>query len=387
VTRDFRLFWLAITLSTIGDAFAFVALPLLVLRTTGSVQAMTTVTACSAAGRLVSTAGGGYVADRVDRRSFLLACEGLGIAWSLSIPVTWLLHGPSLSVLKLCGFAEGLLGGAFAVGWSALVPQLAGKEKVAEANAATGATMGIALVAGPAVAGHVADRWGPTSAIAFDTVTFVLSCVALAFVRGSFRAPEAEVRLGRGVLRFLWETPLLRTLVAINFVEYFLTGAILDLLTFYVKRHLHQSDAAVGGLYAVAGCGFIVGFVLAPRLLRRPGLHVTSVVTAALMGGVLLALVRASTVAVVGLLCLVFVSAQMLRRAQGNARMQETTPGPLLGRVSAAFGLSRALPAPIGAAVAGIVSERFGITCAFIVTGFALLVLLAVTIPARSLRG
>lgn len=47
--RDFGIFWAAQTLSVLGDSFALIALPLLVLQATGSVARMGLLTAVGGA--------------------------------------------------------------------------------------------------------------------------------------------------------------------------------------------------------------------------------------------------------------------------------------------------------------------------------------------------
>lgn len=51
--RDFDVFWAAQTLSVVGDSFALIALPLLVLHATGSVAQMGLLTGAAARPRWV----------------------------------------------------------------------------------------------------------------------------------------------------------------------------------------------------------------------------------------------------------------------------------------------------------------------------------------------
>ncbi|MEO7036803.1 MAG: hypothetical protein ABI548_22830 [Polyangiaceae bacterium] len=68
--RHFRRFWLGQAPSNLGDAFGFVAMPLLVFETTHSVVQMGYVTAITGAGQvLAATFPGVVVASRLQAHS------------------------------------------------------------------------------------------------------------------------------------------------------------------------------------------------------------------------------------------------------------------------------------------------------------------------------
>ncbi|MET9390607.1 MFS transporter [Streptomyces sp. NPDC006624] len=114
--RDFGVFWAAQTLSVLGDSFALIALPLLVLQATGSVARMGLLTAVGGAASVVAAVFAGAVVDRVDRRRLLIACDLVRMVLYGLIPLVWL-SGAHIwllyAVLPLCE-AVGML---FAVGY------------------------------------------------------------------------------------------------------------------------------------------------------------------------------------------------------------------------------------------------------------------------------
>ncbi|KUO16021.1 hypothetical protein AQJ91_37975 [Streptomyces dysideae] len=65
--RDFGIFWAAQTLSVLGDSFALIALPLLVLQATGSLARMGLLTAVGGAASVLAAVFAGAVVDRVDQ--------------------------------------------------------------------------------------------------------------------------------------------------------------------------------------------------------------------------------------------------------------------------------------------------------------------------------
>ncbi|MER7186333.1 MFS transporter, partial [Streptomyces hyaluromycini] len=118
--RDFGFFWLAQTLSVLGDSFSLIALPLLVLQATGSVAQMGLLTGVGGAAMVLAAVFAGVVVDRADRRKLLIACDLVRMVLYGLVPLVWL-AGPRLwllyVVLPLCE-AVGML---FAVGYVTVV--------------------------------------------------------------------------------------------------------------------------------------------------------------------------------------------------------------------------------------------------------------------------
>ena len=129
--RDFGIFWAAQTLSVLGDSFALIALPLLVLEATGSVARMGLLTAVGGAASVVAAVFAGAVVDRVDRRRLLIACDLVRMGLYGVIPLVWW-FGPQIwllyAVLPLCE-AVGML---FAVGYVTVVRSLVGTGRLTD---------------------------------------------------------------------------------------------------------------------------------------------------------------------------------------------------------------------------------------------------------------
>jgi hypothetical protein len=85
--RFFLIFWIGQTLSVTGDAFATVALPLLVLQATGSVVEMGFVTATFAVSSVVSNLLSGIIVDCMDRRWLMIICDTRRLLLYGSIPL------------------------------------------------------------------------------------------------------------------------------------------------------------------------------------------------------------------------------------------------------------------------------------------------------------
>ncbi|WCH95131.1 MFS transporter [Streptomyces sp. WAC 01325] len=371
--RDFGTFWVAQTLSFLGDSFALIALPLLVLQATGSIARMGLLTAVGGAASVVAAVFAGAVVDRVDRRRLLIACDLVRMVLYGLVPLVWL-FGPQIwllyVVLPLCE-AVGML---FAVGYVTVVRGLVGTERLTEANGRLNATAAAAGVLGPLCAGLVAAWSGPAAAVGVDAASFGVSAACLAFVRLRGRPGKATERSGlwrdlRTGIDFLRGHPVLRALTALLFVFSFLTLGLNDLVIYHLKHDLGHDDGTVGTVMAVGALGTITGALLVARFRRRLGFGATWTGSVAVCGLSFAGLGWAKDVPVVAALTAAFLACVGMAGTCSMSLRQEVTPEPLLGRVTSAFWTLQYAAAPIGAAVLTWAAEQQGTTPVSLVAG------------------
>ncbi|MFF5980416.1 MFS transporter [Streptomyces olindensis] len=390
--RDFGVFWAAQTLSVLGDSFALIALPLLVLQATGSVARMGLLTAVGGAAAVVAAVFAGAVVDRVDRRRLLIGCDLARMLLYGAIPLVWL-FGPQIwllyVVLPLCE-AVGML---FAVGYVTVVRGLVGTERLTEANGRLNATAAAAGVLGPLCAGLVAAWSGPAAAVGVDAASFGVSAVCLLFVR--FRARPGDERPGpraglwqdlRTGVAFLLGHPVLRSLTALLFGFSFLTLGLNDLVIYHLKHDLGHDDGTVGTVMAVGALGTITGALLVARVRRRLGFGPTWTGSVAVCGLAFAGLGWARDVPVVAALSAAFLACAGMAGTCSMSLRQEVTPEPLLGRVTSAFWTLQYAAAPVGAAVLTWAAEERGTAPVALAAG-ATCVLLAVAALFTPIRG
>ncbi|MFE9622232.1 MFS transporter [Streptomyces sp. NPDC006527] len=364
--RDFGIFWAAQTLSFLGDSFALVALPLLVLEATGSLARMGLLTAVGGAASVVAAVFAGAVVDRVDRRRLLVVCDLVRMVLYGVIPLVWL-FGPRIwllyAVLPVCE-AVGMF---FAVGYVTVVRGLVDTARLTEANGRLNATAAAAGVLGPLGAGLLAAWTGPTAAIGVDAASFGVSAACLAVVR--IRERPADDRAGQrsGLWRdlrtgvtFLYGHPVLRALTALLFLFSFLTLGLNDLVIYHLKHDLGHDDGTVGTVLAAGALGTVAGSLLVARMRRKLGFGRTWTAAVAVSGLAVAGLGRAQEVTVVAVLAAAFLASVAVAGTCSMSLRQEVTPEPLLGRVTSAFWTLQYAAAPVGAAVLTWAAERHG---------------------------
>ncbi|GHH69792.1 MFS transporter [Promicromonospora soli] len=363
-------FWGTQTFSVLGDSFSVIAFPLLMLEATGSLVQMGLLTSVMAAGSLSMGLVGGAIVDRFDRRRLLIACDVARLLLFAAVPVCWAIE-PQVWLLFVVAGVASVFGQLFQITYITAVPNIVGRERVAEANSKLQATASLASIGGPALAGLVAASFGVTAAIAIDAATFGISALGLLAVRLPRVAPDAASAgrsgLGRDLrtgfvtgARFLWRHPALRVLTVFLTITTFVTFGLTDVLIYQVRHGLGQSENVVGYVMAAAGAGTCVAAILSARLRRKLGFGACWLGAMTLCGGAAAVLALSRDVLVIGAAVFAFWFGLMLAAVCSMSLRQLVTPDALLGRVTAAFWTIHYSLAPLGAAVLTAAADRFG---------------------------
>ncbi|MEU5537352.1 MFS transporter [Streptomyces sp. NPDC020362] len=390
--RDFGIFWAAQTLSVLGDSFALIALPLLVLEATGSVARMGLLTAVGGAASVLAAVFAGAVVDRVDRRRLLIVCDLARMVLYGLIPLVWA-FGPRIWVLYAVLPVCEAVGMFFAVGYVTVVRGLVGTARLTEANGLLNSTAAAAGVVGPLCAGLVAAWTGPAAAVAVDAASFAVSAACLLLVRLNPRPADDRPTSRTGTLwqdlctgvGFLRRHPVLRSLTVLLFVFGFLTFGLTDLLIYHLKHDLGHHDGTVGTVLAVGALGTIAGSLLVARVRRRLGFGLTWIGSVAVCGPAVAGIGESDTVAVVAVLTVVFLACVGMAGTCSMSLRQEITPEHLLGRVTAAYWTLTYAAAPVGAAFLTWAAGRWGTAEVALVAGAGcvLIAAAAVVTPVR----
>ncbi len=407
--RHFSIFWLGQTLSVLGDAFATIAIPLLVLQATGSVAMMGLVTAVFGVAQVVTGLFAGWLADRLDRRRLMIFCDVLRTFLYASIPLGWWLSGPQLWLIFAVVALGSALGMIFQVTYITAVSNLVDPDQLSEANSRLQATQAIAFILGPILAGLVSGTFGPSVAITVDALSFAISALSILLIRlrpvlqlaplDLMRMGEADPTLlpeqsqMRGGLRqeflaglrFLWQQPIMRALTITLFLTGLLTSGALDLFIFHIKHDLGQNDSTVGLVFGLASIGGVISGLLTPRMRKSWGF------AACWIGGTsvqFIALALIGLCANLWLICAlagVFTFTSSLTGICSISLRQQITPDYLLGRVTSAFWTLTSAPAPIGAALFTALAAHSGASLVLCLVGLggALVSILGLFTPIR----
>ncbi len=278
----FRRLWLAEFISFFGDWFTLVALVQLVEAATGSGIAVGALLATQMLPNLLLSAVAGSVADRVPRRTVMLACDGLRAVGALGFLLPVAVDLPaSVAFTWVLGLvaAQHALTTFFRPASSASVPGLVPPEHLAAAGTLNGLSWSLGLVIGSALGGLAVTALGLGACFVLDAATFLVSAAILwGAPLARTRAATGPRRRGAGPLGMggdfgellveMRARPMLRAAVLTK-CAWGVGAAQLLLLTRFGHEILGVGAAAAGFglLYSARGMGTAVGPMLARRIL------------------------------------------------------------------------------------------------------------------------
>jgi MFS family permease len=371
-TRDFRALWIAHGVSVLGSQVTFLALPLVAIVTLRATPLqMGLLGATSGAPVLLFGLLIGVWVDRHRRRPALIASDLCRAALLLIVPLAVVAGVLHLGLLLLLAFLIGALSLVFDVAAQALLPILVPRERLTEANSNLELGRSAAGIAGPGVAGGIVQLVTAPFALLADAASFVISALLLASIRvvepPRPHNPESRVReeIGEGV-RWVWHHPVLRPLIGATGILAFFNSLLEAVDLLYLTRRLVLAPAVVGAIFALSGLGFLLGAVMAGRIVRRIGAGRALVLALVLVGFgdlavplvggplriVVLVLIAAQACFGVGLAAFKVIAATL---RQGSA------PDRLQGRMNATVRLLVEGLTPLGSLAGGVLGQGIGL--------------------------
>ncbi len=370
--RDFRRLWLSLTITSFGAQITNLALPLtaaLLLHATplqmGILVALETLPFA-----LVSLHAG-VLLDRVRKLPIIITSDvSRGIALLL-IPLCAWRGALSIEVLYAVGFfcgVQNVVGGA---AYQVLIAQMAGRDRLVEANAKITLGETSSALIGPGVAGALIHVLTAPFAIVVDALSFIGSAlmlrrlhvpndVALAEPR---RSVGAEIREG---LALVWNNRTLRSLALVAAAWQILHHMQIAVLILFATRELGLSAGALGMAYMAGGLGCAIAASAAERLARRFGVGPLIVYGLLLtaFGWQAFGLIRGSpafATLALGVGMLLFDFGAVLWGINYLSLRQAITPDRLLGRMTATMRFLAVAAAPLGSLVGGALATGVGL--------------------------
>jgi MFS family permease len=370
---NYRLYFSGQLVSQIGTWMQQIAQAWLVLKLTGSAFDLGLVTALQGLPMLLFAMLGGVVADRVPKRSLLIATQTVMavLALILALDVTagtvqiWHVY-----ILALC---LGMANAANMPAQQAFSVEMVGREDLLNAIAMNSAQFNTARIVGPAVAGILIAKIGMALCFYLNALSFVAVIFALVLMRPSeFRINRAMVIGGsfRGQLSdgiaYIRRTPLVMTLLLLAGTVgmfAFNTNVIIPLFADHVLR---RGPEGFGVMTSAMG----VGSVLAAGTLAFGSRTRVSVMLGGLGAFVLFALTFAwSRYFPLSLLVLAGMGASaMSYSTQAQTTMQIAVPDSLRGRVMSVNMTLMVGSQPIGAFLTGSLAALFSAPIALTVS-------------------
>lgn len=364
--RDFVLLWAGQSVSEVGSAVTYVALPLvavLVLHATAFEVGL--VTAATSIAWLVVALPAGVWVDRLPRRALLIGTDASRSLLLATIPVAWSLHVLRIGQLVVVAFLVGLLSVVFDVGYPAYVPSVIGRDRLVEGNGALAASESAANVVGPSLGGVLVQVVGAPLTVIADAGSFLVSAVSLAFMRARGAPPRSHPErrglikeIGAG-LRYMWAHPLARTVAVAGTLANFVLGGYQAVIVVFLARQVGLAPGVIGVLFTASAVGGLIGSIVAPPVARRIGNARVLWAAPSVMAACGLLIPLASNGAGIA-----WYLAGALPLSLGiaafnvciRAAMQAAAPDAMLGRLTASVRLFTRGATPVGALSAGTIA-------------------------------
>ncbi|KQX05638.1 MULTISPECIES: MFS transporter [unclassified Leifsonia] len=365
--------------SLAGNAVTVIAVPLYVLQTTGSAVATGVAGVFATVPIVVGGALGGVIVDRFGFRvSSIVADIASGIT-VLAIPVLAATVGLPFWGLLLLVFLSGLLDTPGDSARASLVPDLAklGRVPITRAAGAQSAIERSARLLGAALAGGLVVLAGPLGALFIDAASFAISALIVALLvppasrRGAQggdagsaeeRHPERYLAGLAAGFRFLWGNRLIRAVVLLVTATNAIDVAGMTVLKPVYATSVLGDPAALGAMIACFAAGALVGSVVFAGIGHRLAGRALFVSCFA-VAGVLPYSAMAMEIPFLALSAVMLVSgfAAGAINPMISTVMYGTIPSTMRARVFGATSAGVAATMPLGAFLAGIAVESFGL--------------------------
>ncbi len=359
-----------------GRQLSSIALPWLVLTTTGSASRAGLVAAVVVLPGLVVGLLGGVLIDRLGYRRVAIAANLVSAAGTVMIPLLYVTVGLAFWQLLLFVFIGSLLEIPAITAGRSMVPELAAlaRQPLERVNALFESAGNVSLLVGTPVAGLLVATLGAQNVLWIDAgMSLVGAVVLLVWVPGTVFARRA-VAISRGIaddllagLRFIRRDRLLWPMAVVLALSNAVSGAVYSvLLPFYAEGTL-ESATALGLTYSALGVGALAGSVLYGALAGRiPRRLVWSVAFLVVPIELWVLLVSPG----VGLLIAVFVLAGFVGGPLNPLMVtirHERSPAQLRGRVFSTYSTIAMSAQPIGLLAAGQAVDGLGFLPAVLV--------------------
>lgn len=390
--RDFTLVVIGQIISLFGNAILRFALPLYLLRKTGSSTLFGMVNACSFVPMILFSLIGGVLADRLPKKNIMVV---LDFVTAGIVILFYLMHGmvPIVPLMIICLMLLYGISGTYQPAVQASIPALVPQEAIMQGNAVINMVSTLSGLLGPVLGGILFGAWGITPILLISISCFLCSAVMEIFIRIPFEKREQK----NGILAIVkedwkesWqfirrEKPVfLSTMLILALFNLVLSSAVIIGIPVLVINILGMSDAHLGITQGALGLGGLVGGllggILGKRLKLRHGYFILGgcSLTVAFMGCAMLPIFSPfAGYLLITIMSFLAMVVSTLFTIQLCSAVQQQTPSHFIGKIMAFILAGANCASPIGQAVYGVlfsVGSKVPWLVLFVAAAFAMLI-------------
>ena len=387
--RNFRLFFIGQGISLIGTWMQNVGEGWLILDLTNSPFYVGLTSALSSLGVLLFSLYAGVLADRTDKRRFIIFMQ-----------VAFMLEAFTVSILVWTGVVQvwqvlvlaTLLGiaSAFDIPMrQSFVVEMVGKDDLMNAIALNSSLFNGARVIGPAIAGVLIGAVGIAWCYFLNGLSYIAVIAGLLLMRLPPRPAPAQTASAwtgfREVLMYLRNDRRLRVLMVLTAILSVFGFPYISMMPVYARDVLHRGAGGYGILTSSIGVGAVIGALAIALHSARIRARGRLMLIGGTAFGVLLMLFAASRSLGLSIALLALAGCAMIvNNSLTNTLLQTAAPDHLRGRIMGFYSFVFVGMAPFGAFLFGVVAEHAGVPVTIAAGGaiVALAVMIAgLTVP------
>jgi predicted MFS family arabinose efflux permease len=332
---------------------------------------------------------GGMVADRVDRRKFLLVTQSAAMLQAAILAALTLSGMVQVWEIICLALTMGLINSFDIPSRQSMTLDMVGRDDLRHAISLNSMMFNLARIVGPTIAGALIALVGEGICFALNAVSFGAVLVSLLLMKLAPRAPRVSQRALREIAdgyRYSFRSPQIRVSLILVAVSSMFGAAYVSMMPAVARDLLHGDATSVGTLMSAAGGGALIGAYLLSRITEKQLVYAP--VAAAISFGTGLVLFAHSHWLWLSAFLLLPTSASlMLLGGTTNTIIQIVAHERFRGRVISHYTQSFMGMMPWGALLLGTLASRIGVTNAISIGGAIVIASAAAAFYSRRRAG
>ncbi len=381
--RNFRLFFIGQGISLVGTWMQNIGEGWLILSLTNSPFYVGLTSALSSLGVLLFSLYAGVIADRTDKRRFIILMQ---VAFMLEAFAVFILVWTGVVQVWQVLLLATLLGiaSAFDIPMrQSFVVEMVGKDDLMNAIALNSSLFNGARVIGPAIAGLLIGAVGIAWCYFLNGLSYIAVIAGLLMMRlppSTKPAQTTSAWLGfREVLTYLRNDRRLRVLMVLTAILSVFGFPYISMMPVFARDVLHRGAEGYGVLLSSIGIGAVIGALAVALYSARIRARGRLMLIGGTTFGILLMVFSASRSLALSTVVLALAGCAMIvNNALTNTLLQTSAPDHLRGRIMGFYSFVFVGMAPFGAFLFGVVAEHVGVPTTLAIGGA--IVAVAVTV-------